>query len=163
VSYFDALSDPASTEPEETQVRRFLVAHAIMLAMPGMPGIYFHSLFGSRGDRAGAESSGIPRRINRKKLTRSELDRELADPSTRRSRVLFALRALLRQRQASAAFHPAGACEVVATDPRILGMRRTSPDGGETMLCLHNVSADTVRAEGRVLEPYQVLWSPERG
>jgi glucosylglycerate phosphorylase len=162
VNYFDALSDPAADEPDETRIRRFLVAHAIMLAMPGMPGIYFHSLFGSRGDREGAESSGIPRRINRQKLGRVELERELADPSSRRARVLFALKALLRQRQASAVFHPAAGWEVVATDPRVFALRRTSPDGAEAVLCLHNVSPDTVRTEGRVLEPYQVLWSPER-
>ena len=161
VSYFDALSDPAADEPEETQIRRFLVAHAIMLAMPGMPGIYFHSMFGSRGDRAGAEASGIPRRINRQKFGRSELERELADPSSRRARVLFELGALLRQRQASAAFHPAGRTEVLTTDPRVFAIRRTSPDGTETALCLHNASAETVPAEGRVLGPYQVLWSPE--
>jgi len=161
INYFDALSDPAGGEPEETQIRRFLVAHAIMLAMPGMPGIYFHSLFGSRGDRAGAESSGIPRRINRQKFARAELERELADPSSRRARILFELRALLRQRQASAVFHPAGRTEVVTTDPRVFALRRSSPDGSETVLCLHNASADTVRAEGRVLGPYQVLWSPE--
>ena len=162
VSYFDALSDPAAGEPEETQIRRFLVAHAIMLAMPGMPGIYFHSLFGSRGDRAGAEASGIPRRINRQKFYRAELERELADPSSRRARVLLELTALLRQRQASAVFHPAGRLEVVATDSRVFAIRRTSPDGTETALCLHNCSAEMVRAEGRVLGPYQVLWSPEQ-
>jgi glucosylglycerate phosphorylase len=161
VNYFDALSDPAGGEPEETQVRRFLAAHAIMLALPGMPGIYVHSLFGSRGDRAGAEASGIPRRINRQKFVRAELEHELADPASRRARVLFELKALLRQRQASAVFHPSGRCEVVATDPRVFALRRTSPDGAEAMLCLHNTSDETVRAEGRVLGPYQVLWSPE--
>jgi glucosylglycerate phosphorylase len=157
VSYFDALSGPGAGEPEETQVRRFLVAHAIMLAMPGMPAIYFHSLFGSRGDRVGAEASGIPRRVNRQKLGRAGLERELADPFSRRARVLFELKALLRQRQASAAFHPAGGWAVVTTDPRVFALRRTSPDGAGAVLCLHNLSADTVRAEGRVLEPYQVL------
>jgi sucrose phosphorylase len=160
VSYFDALSDPAGGEAEETQIRRFVVAHAIMLAMPGMPGIYFHSLFGSRGDRASAEESGIPRRINRQKFGRAELDRELADPSSRRARVLFELRALLCERQASAVFHPAGRWEVVATDPRVFALRRTSPDGAETALCLHNVSGETLCVEGVVLEPYQVFWSP---
>jgi sucrose phosphorylase len=162
LNYFDALSDPAAEEPEETQIRRFLAAHAIMLAMPGMPGIYFHSLFGSHGDRAGAEESGIPRRINREKFERAALDRELSDPASRRARVLFELRGLLRQRQASAAFHPTGRCEVVATDPRVFALRRCSPDGAEVVLCLHNVSGEVVRSEGRVLEPYQVLWSPER-
>jgi glucosylglycerate phosphorylase len=161
VSYFDALSDPAADEPEEIQIRRFLVAHAVMLAVPGMPGIYFHSLFGSRGDRAGAEASGIPRRINRQKFGRAELESELADPSSRRARVLSELSALLRQRQASAVFHPAGRCEVMSTDPRVFAIRRTSPDGTETALCLHNTSAETVRAEGCVLGSYEVRWSQE--
>lgn len=161
VNYFDALSDPAADEPEEARIRRFTAAHGIMLALPGMPGIYFHSLFGSRGDRAGAEESGIPRRINRQKLVRADLERELADPSSRRARVLHGMTALLRQRQASPAFHPAGRCQVVAADPRVFALRRSSPDGADTVLCLHNVSADTVPVEGRVLEPYEVLWSPE--
>ncbi|HYW25083.1 MAG TPA: sugar phosphorylase [Terriglobales bacterium] len=161
VSYFDALSDPASAEPEETRISRFLVAHAIMLALPGMPGIYFHSLFGSRGDRAGAEASGIPRRINRQKFGRAELERELADAWSRRSRVLSELGALLRRRQSSAAFHPAGRCEVVTADPRVFAIRRTSPDGSDRVLCLHNASAEAVPVDGRVLGPYEVLWSPE--
>ena len=73
ISYFDALSNPLGSESEDTQIARFLAAHSIMLALRGLPGIYFHSLFGSRGDRRGAEESGIPRRINRKKLDFAEL------------------------------------------------------------------------------------------
>jgi glucosylglycerate phosphorylase len=44
-----------------------------------VPGIYFHSMFGSRGDRAGAESNGLLRRVNRQKLGQQELEAELAD------------------------------------------------------------------------------------
>src|SRR5262249_24314943 len=107
VSYFDALSDPAGVEPEETQIRRFVVAHAIMLAMPGMPGFYSPPLWGSGGDRGGGEASATPRGITRQKSARPELERELADPASRRALVLFELRTLLHQRQASAVFHPA--------------------------------------------------------
>src|SRR5262245_1851450 len=162
INYFDALSDPGAREPLERQIARFQVAHAIMLAMPGMPGIYFHSLFGSRGDRAGAEASGIPRRINREKLARADLERELADPTSRRAQVLHGLRELLRRRQASAAFHPAGRHQVLPADPRVLALRRTSPDGQETVLCLHNVSAEPVRTEGEELGPYEARWLPGR-
>jgi sucrose phosphorylase len=162
VNYLDALSDPAAREPLDTQIGRFLVAHAIMLAMPGVPGIYFHSLFGSRGDRAGAEASGIPRRVNREKLARADLERELADPSSRRAGVLYGLKGLLRRRQSSGAFHPAGRHEVLPADRRVLALRRTSPDGLETVLCLHNVSADPVQAEGETLGPYEARWLPGR-
>lgn len=161
VSYFDALSDPAGSEPIDTRVRRFVLAHAIMLAMPGVPGIYFHSLFGSRGDRAGAESSGIPRRINRQKLALTDLERDLADPGSLRSRVLAGLRGLLQTRASCAAFDPAGRWEVLPGDPRVLALRRHAPKGGGgSVLCLHNVSGERVEPLG--LDPYEVRWTPER-
>jgi glucosylglycerate phosphorylase len=158
INYFDALSDPGSDEPLDLQIARFVVAHAIMLALPGMPGIYFHSLFGSRGDRAGAEASGIPRRINRQKLGLAEISSDLADPHSLRARVLEELGALLAQRQASAAFSPAGSHEVLAMDRRVFALRRTSPDGGETVVCLHNVSNEQVATMGLTLGPFQVRW-----
>jgi sucrose phosphorylase len=138
VNYFDALSSPASGEPMETQVARFLAAHAIMLALRGVPGIYFHSLFGSRGDRAGAEASGIPRRINREKLRADALDEELDQPGGRRARVFAGLRAMLRARAEHEAFDPFGAQEILDAPREIVAIRR----GGEAgVLCLANVSA----------------------
>ena len=49
INYFDALNDPDAGEPLDVQVDRFVTAHAILLAMRGVPAIYFHSLVGSRG------------------------------------------------------------------------------------------------------------------
>ncbi|NWF63140.1 MAG: sugar phosphorylase, partial [Chloroflexi bacterium] len=46
INYFDALSNPSVDEPLELQVSRFIAAQAIMLSIIGVPGIYFHSLFG---------------------------------------------------------------------------------------------------------------------
>lgn len=145
INLFDALSDPAAAEPAETAIARFRCAHAIQLCLAGMPGIYFHSLFGSRGDRQGADTSGIPRRINREKLDRAALERELAAPASRRARVFGELRALLQARSLSPAFHPAGAQEIVAADPRLFVVRRTSPDGHHRVLCVQNVSSAPVR------------------
>ncbi|GAB4543417.1 MAG: hypothetical protein Fur002_15350 [Anaerolineales bacterium] len=48
-NYFDALSNPNGDESLDLQIKRFMSAQAIMLSLIGMPGIYFHSLFGSRG------------------------------------------------------------------------------------------------------------------
>src|SRR4030095_9210377 len=72
INYLAALSNPSRNEPNELATRKLLTAHAIMLSLQGVPGIYFHSLFGSRGDRAGAESSGIKRRINPHTFSRPE-------------------------------------------------------------------------------------------
>lgn len=165
VNYFDALSDPGATEPLRLQVDRFLVAHAAMLALAGVPAIYFHSLFGSRGDRAGAVASGIPRRVNRQKLARAELERELAEPGSRRAMVLRGLADLLRRRWSSAAFHPAAGQRVLDLDPRVFALVRTSPDGRESALCLHNLSRERVGlrvprgSAETVLEPYQARWT----
>lgn len=161
ITYFDALSDPAAHEPEEIQINRFLVAHAIQFALAGVPGIYFHSLFGSRNDRAGAETSGIPRRINRQKLSRAELEAELSRPGSLRGKVFDGLRELLQKRRQHAAFAPSGRQRILTLDARVFAVQRESPDGTQRILCLHNVSADRVKLPtGGELSPYEVRWEP---
>lgn len=159
INFFDALSDPASSEPLDTQIARAVCAHAVMFALPGVPGIYFHSLFGSRGDRVGAESSGIPRRINREKLTRQELESELADPHSLRAQILDGLRQLLGVRREQAAFAPAGEFHVLDLDPRVFAVLRkgipTGASGQAPVLCIQNVSDQRVELQLRNVAPFQ--------
>ena len=146
INFFDALSNPTdAAESSSTQVRRFIAAHAIMLSLAGLPGIYFHSLFGSRGDIAAAVTSGIPRRINRQKLKRAQLENELENPLSLRSQVYFLFTELLRKRRGHPAFHPCGRQEVLSCDERVFALLRVSPDGGRQALCLHNVSDQPVQ------------------
>ncbi|NDJ61923.1 MAG: sugar phosphorylase, partial [Chloroflexi bacterium] len=74
ITYFDAITDPqiTATDPD-LAVRRFIASQAIMLAMVGVPGVYFHSLYGSRNFNAGAEQSGHNRTINREKPNADQL------------------------------------------------------------------------------------------
>ncbi len=148
INYLDALSDPSRGEPAELAVRKCLTAHAILLCLQGVPGIYFHSLFGSRGDCAGAAASGIKRRINREKLDRALLERELDNPDSLRARIFGGLKELLRVRRAQRAFHPQAAQRVLTSDERLFAVSRISPDGEERLLCLHNVSDQQVPAAG---------------
>ncbi|MGZ6346695.1 MAG: sugar phosphorylase, partial [Anaerolineales bacterium] len=108
INYFDALSDPSGVEPLENQIARFMAAEAIMLSLRGVPAIYFHSLFGSRGWKEGIRLKQHNRAINREKLDRRVLERELGDPASLRSQVFDLHRRLLARRSASAAFHPHG-------------------------------------------------------
>lgn len=189
INFFDALSNPSANETRETRVNRFIAAQAIMLALAGVPGIYFHSLFGSRGDRTGAEESGQPRRINRQKLLCVELERDLADPNSFRASILRRYVELIRVRRARRAFHPHARQHVLECGKRIFGLFRTARSTSERVLCLHNVSdaAVTVRLnqrqpdhrwqglfDGKIyvadaqhtitveLQPYQVVWALER-
>lgn len=145
ISYFDALSDPRGDEPLARQIQRFLCATSLMMAVPGVPGIYLHSLLGSRSDRARAERLGSPRAINRATLDRDALERELSDPDGLRSIVLAGMRRLVTARAGCDAFDPAAACATSEPVPGVVRIVRTGRSG--SVICLHNVRATPATAE----------------
>lgn len=140
INYFDALSDPGGGEPLGIQTCRFLAAHAILLGLAGIPAIYFHSLFGSRGWGEGVEQTGRNRTINRRKFERADFERELADGSGLRSRVFSGLARLIRARMQSPAFDPYGIQKTVDFGSAVFGLLRIHPETGQRVLCLQEVS-----------------------
>jgi sucrose phosphorylase len=140
INYFDALSDPAGGESIETQVDRFIAAQAIMLALAGLPGIYVHSLLGSRSDHAGVERTGHNRAINRQKFDADALEEELGDLNSLRARVLQRYAMLLRARAAQPAFDPYGPQRILEGHAAIFAVLRSTRAGDQRVLCLHNVS-----------------------
>jgi len=176
INYFDALSDPHGNEPLDLQVSRFLAAQAIMLSLIGLPGIYFHSLFGSRNWTEGVKQTGRNRTINREKLKFDSLQRELADENSLRTKVFDKFGVLLKARNSSPAFHPHGTQSVLDLHPSIFALERISPDGKTQVLCLQNVGSNEVTVSTKytsginlftgqalsvssmTLKPYQTLW-----
>lgn len=136
--YLDALAGPGH-ETQERQVDRFLAAHSILLALAGVPLLYFHSLFGSRNWVGGAEREGRARVINRQRFARSDLEAELADPGSLRRQVLDRLLDRIALRTSEAAFHPGAGQWVVDGGDAFLAVLRT-PAGGPSVLCVHDVS-----------------------
>jgi sucrose phosphorylase len=177
ITYLDALRTPGSG-PDPHHVGRFLASQAIPLVLPGVPGVYLHSLLGSRNWQAGVAQTGAARSINREKLAFDRVDADLADPSSLRSRIFNPLRAMLRVRGRQPAFHPGAEFEVLALSPAVFGLLRAAP--GQTICCLTNVTGHVAPVSlaslglafprrdllsGRPLagpeirlEPYQVLW-----
>jgi len=139
INYFDALSDPAAAGSLDLQVARFLAAQAILLSLPGLPGIYFHSLFGSRGWPQGVELTGANRSINRQKLSLAQVEQDLADPASLRSRVFSRFSHLLNVRAACPAFDPQGEQTVLDLGPGLFAILRVSSE--QRVLCLQNVTA----------------------
>jgi glucosylglycerate phosphorylase len=162
INFFDALSDPNSEEPLDLQVARFLASQAVMLSLRGLPGIYFHSLFGSRSWLEGVRATHQNRTINRQKLEFSSLDDELSDPISLRYKVFNGYRHLLLQRSACTAFHPHGGQEVLDAGSKIFAVLRSSPDNSQFALCIQNIASQTEIATllntTVKLEPYQTLW-----
>lgn len=141
INYFDALTAPDSLEPVERQTARFLAAQSILLALTGLPGIYIHSLLGSRGWPEGARQAGRSRAINRQKLTLDEAESQLRSDPLRRA-VYNGYAALLKARASAPAFHPYGNQAVLSAGESIFALLRASPDGRHKALCLANVSGE---------------------
>jgi len=140
INYFDALSDPQADEPLLVQIDRFMAAQAVMLSLAGLPGIYFHSLFGSRGWPEGVRQTGRPRTVNRQKLEHRTLEHELRTPGSRRALVFRRFVDLLRARQASPAFHPSAGQRVLDLGDAIFALVRTAAGVGDSVVCLHNLT-----------------------
>ena len=120
---------------------RFITAHAILLAFIGIPAIYFHSMFGSRGWLNGPAQTGRNRSINREKLQREMLERELGNANSLRAQVFGRLSRLLAVRAAQSCFSPYSTQRVLESSNRIFALLRAGHDTPKPVLCIHNVSA----------------------
>ena len=144
IVYFDALNDPRSDEGQDLQVARFLCSQAILLSLAGVPGIYVHSLFGSRNWTEGVAETGRYRTINRRKFDRGELEADLSDTGSVPHQVFAGYSKLLERRTNEPAFHPAGDQQVLAVNSALFALLRTSPDMTSQVLCIHNVTDEEV-------------------
>jgi sucrose phosphorylase len=141
ITYLDAVADRSSVAPADHS-RRFLATQAIMLAMQGVPAVYFHSLVGSPNDIEGMESSGQNRRINRHKYERTELDDALALPNSLQRRVFDGYQRLLGERTLQPAFHPDASQRVLdLAGDGLLGFVRENSDG-ESIVVLANLTSE---------------------
>lgn len=104
VTYMDALTPPSCNDDE--RLARFILAHSLLLAFPGVPAVYIQSVLGSRNDYDGVERLGYNRAINRQKYQQQEIETALADSPHLRSRTFQTLTRLIQLRRQRRAFHP---------------------------------------------------------
>jgi glycosidase len=140
INFLDALTIPGEwgSRPDRA-VQRFLCAHAVLLALQGVPAVYVHSLFGSRGDVQAAQSSGRPRAVNRAKWKLAAIEQALTDGKSRRRLIYDGLSRLIAVRRGQSAFSPASQQEVMDLGPAIFGLLRL-PDDGPPIACLHEAA-----------------------
>ncbi|MGR3317191.1 MAG: alpha-amylase family glycosyl hydrolase [Candidatus Anammoxibacter sp.] len=176
-SYIDLLTDPK--EDDNIRVKRMILSQAVVLAMPGIPGIYFHSLVGSQNYHEAVRRTKVKRAINRDKLNYDNL-KELLEEEGSLQKILFTrYKQLLSIRINEEAFDPFGKFEVLDFGNRIFAIKRYAKDEDESILALFNFAGKdaqiTLPKEGAeplvdiithakidnqslMLEPYQILW-----
>jgi sucrose phosphorylase len=133
ITYFDALGG------DDFQIDRFLCSQTVMLALKGVPAIYFHSLTATPNDHDGVEATGRARSINRRKWDADELENELKGKGTT-ARVFSEYQRRLKIRTRQKAFHPDAHQRVVELGNGLFGFVRVSTDSKQIIVCVSNVS-----------------------
>lgn len=139
ISLFDALQG-TKDGVDNNGLERFICAHAIMLALEGIPGIYIHSLVGTRNDYQRAENSGHNRAINRHQWDYSVLQSELENPQSNHHQVYNSLKSLFNIRCAQSAFHPNATQFTLHLGSQLFGFWRQSIDREQSIFCVSNIS-----------------------
>jgi glycosidase len=121
-TWFGLMSDGRS---EADALRRHLAAHAIMLALRGIPAAYVHSVVAGDNDREGFERTGEPRALHRRRFDDVEaFRRDVRDPGTRAGAAWRGLRQMLQCRAATDAFHPDSDQAVLDTPVSVFAVER---------------------------------------
>lgn len=154
INYQDALSSP--DDDDATRIAKFMLSQTLLLSLQGLPGIYIHSLLGSRNDYYGKAVSGIARRINREQLDYTALKESLQKKSNRNSIFSEYIRTL-SLRKTHAAFAVEASQEVICLDRRLFCIKRCALDGSETIYALFNVSSEEVKFEDSKFEGVDIL------
>ena len=139
ITLFDALQGTIKG-PDRWQIDRFICAHAIMLGMDGIPGLYIHSLLGTSNDYEKVANTGQNRSINRRRWELNELEALLDSPYSQHHKVLTRLSQLIRVRKAQPAFHPNATQFTLQLGNQIFGYWRQSLDRKQSVFCISNIS-----------------------
>jgi sucrose phosphorylase len=182
-SYMDALSHP--DEEQYLKVKRMLVAQATILAMPGVPGVYFHSLVGSRNYHDGVKHTGVNRTINREKYNIDWLENELSTLGSLAKTIFDSYKRMISIRTNEEAFNPFGEFKFLDLNDKIFAIEQFCKEKENRILSLNNFSNEEVsitlpeeinlplcdllnsnfcdkeneKNERTItLEPYQIMW-----
>lgn len=149
IALFDALKGTINGE-DDNGIDRFVCAHAIMLGLEGIPGIYVHSLLATGNDYQRMENTGHNRSINRHQWQYDELQMLLSSSALTASAlgtsdshhktVFTQLKSLLAIRQQQKAFHPNALQFTLHLGDAIFAYWRQSIDKSQSIFCISNIS-----------------------
>ena len=139
ITLFDALKGTTKGQ-DQWQVQRFICAHAIMLSLEGIPGIYIHSFFGTENYYEGVEHTSHNRTINRYKWDYDDLKNKISDEKWHHKQVFEGVSKLLNIRKKQKAFHPNAVQFTLHVADEVFAFWRQSSHRDQSIFCLHNIS-----------------------
>ncbi|MDO8825429.1 sugar phosphorylase [Methylophaga sp.] len=139
ISLFDALQGTVKG-PDQWQQVRFVCAHAVMLALEGIPGIYIHSLLATGNDYQRLKQQQHNRAINRHQWDDATIRAALKHPANNHSMVYQKLTDLIKLRMQQPAFHPNATQYTLQLGDTLFGFWRQSIDRQQSIFCIFNIS-----------------------
>ncbi|MGF2686373.1 alpha-amylase family glycosyl hydrolase [Marinobacter sp. DUT-3] len=140
IALYDALKGTVKGGADHWQLQRFICAHAVMLALEGIPAFYIHSLLATENDYERAEHTGRLRSINRGQWKLESIESELANPLSHHSEVFKELKRLIAIRRRQPAFHPNATQFTLHLGLQLFGFWRQSMRRDQSIFCIHNIS-----------------------
>jgi sucrose phosphorylase len=147
ITWYSALNPAGSDEDIHLQVKRFIASRSIAFVIRGVPGIYLHSLFGTRGDQEAVKETQDKRAINRTIVDVDSIIESMDNPSSKKSLINRDLGRLIGIRIKKRAFHPNGDQQILMTSPSVFAVLRTSPEMDQHILTITNVTGRECRIE----------------
>jgi sucrose phosphorylase len=160
VTFLDALNREA--DDDATRLKRFLLAHAILLVFPGVPAIYIQSILGGRNHYDGVRAAGHNRAINRQKYDLQQIEAALAGGDWLRQQIYTRLGQLIQLRRRQSAFHPDNPMTLYDSENAVLVLSRHQAESGEGVLCVFNLSGRSVETQLPVAHTLQDVVSGEK-
>lgn len=158
ITYFDALKK--DTDDLQQTVERYLISQSVMLALKGIPAVYFNNLFGSTNYLSGFTHTGRARTLNRQKWNIHNLRNQLESDHQHMGNVFEFYKKMLKVRRDEQAFHPNASQKVVElSHDGVFAFTR----GDDEILCLFNFTEETIPLVDISLDvnprDYQLLFS----
>ncbi len=176
-SYMDILTNP--NEEDTLRLKRMILSQAVTLTMPGVPGIYFHSLVGSSSYHEAVRKTRRNRAINREKLNFDNIKDELDEEGSFRKILFKRYKQLISIRINEKAFDPYSPFEFISLCENIFVTKNYPKDDSEYIITLYNftnkeidvdissiVDEDLIdiithklyKKQKFTMQPYDILW-----
>ncbi len=176
-SYIDILTNPE--EDDTLRLKRMILSQAVVLAMPGVPGIYFHSLVGSQNYHEAVRKTRRNRAINRERLNFDNIKEELSEEGSLRNNLFKRYKQLISIRIHEPCFDPFAKFEFLSLSQEIFAVKHYSQKSNEFLIALHNfqnkeievdispykegvlmdiISHRQIEQGTFTMQPYEILW-----